>query len=119
MTVATDKDAYPSSINPQITMTIASKAQADCVRDIGSSANEIKITSGDQNVWSSNDCDSSQASSRQVLTPGARAEVKLTWNRQLSDAECSPDPDSADPGAYQVQGINGNVDSDQVRFELQ
>ncbi len=76
VTVATDKDAYPSGINPQITMTIASKAQADCVRDIGSSANEIKITSGDQNVWSSNDCDSSQASSRQVLTPGARAEVK-------------------------------------------
>ena len=117
--VAPDKTAYPAGTNPHITMTITSQSESDCVRDIGSSANEIKITSGGHPVWSSNDCDTSGASSKQVLTSGARAQVSLTWERKLSAPGCPSDAGDAAPGSYQVQGSNGEVVSDEVTFVLE
>lgn len=117
--VAVDKDSYPAGTNPHITMTISSHSEADCVRDIGSAANEIKITSGGHHVWSSNDCDTSEATSKQVLSSGAEAEVSLTWERNLSAPGCPTDAGDAEPGTYQVQGSNGQVVSDEVSFVLQ
>ncbi len=117
--VAIDKDTYPAGTNPHITMTISSHSEADCVRDIGSAANEIKITSGGHHVWSSNDCDTSEASSKQVLSSGAEAQVSLTWERNLSAPGCPKDAGDAEPGSYQVQGSNGQVVSDEVTFVLE
>jgi len=117
--VATDRDSYAEGVNPQITLTIRNDSATDCLRDIGSGANEVVITSGGQHVWSSDDCDPSQASNEQVLDDGAEAAVTLTWERKLSAPGCAGQATAAQPGSYQVEGRNGSAVSDPVRFVLQ
>ena len=117
--VSSDQETYPPGQNPQLTLTIRNAAGQDCVRDIGSGANEIVITSGGYHVWSSDDCDPSQASNDEVLPPDAEAAVTLTWERKLSAAGCSGDGSAAQAGTYQVEGRNGQVVSEPIRIVVQ
>ena len=117
--VAVDQDSYAAGANPQITMTITNTAAADCMRDIGSGNNEIVISSGGHHAWSSDDCDPSQTGNEQVLPAGAEAQVTVTWERKLSAPGCAGEASPAQPGAYQVEGRNGEVVSEPVRFVLQ
>lgn len=114
----TDATSYAPGVNPKLTLTIANTSGADCVRDIGSGANEIIVTSGGQHVWSSDDCDPSQSRNEQIIPAGAKAVVELEWERKLSAPGCSGSGDQAKPGFYQVQTRNGKLLSDPVRFEL-
>lgn len=119
VTAATDKKVYAAGENPQITLTIENTSDADCLRDIGSGANEIVVTSGGQHAWSSDDCDPSAASNEQILAAGARAQVTVTWERKLSAPGCAGDAPAAQAGAYAAEARNGDVVSQSVRFELQ
>ena len=114
-----DQENVPAGANPQVTLTIRSNADADCLRDIGSGANEIVVTSGGEHVWSSDDCDPSQASNEQLLPAGAEAQVTVTWERKLSAPGCAGEAIAAQPGTYQVEVRNGEVVSDPVRIVLQ
>lgn len=113
-----DKDAYPAGANPQITLTIINESGQDCLRDIGSGANEIVITSGGHHVWSSDDCDPSQASNEQVLPVDAQAQVTVSWERKLSAPGCTGEAADAQAGTYEVVARNGSVVSEPVRFVL-
>ncbi len=117
--VSVDQEAYSAGANPQIVMTITNTSSEECVRDIGSGANEVVISSGGHHAWSSDDCDPSQASSEQVLPAGVDASVTLSWERKLSAPGCTGPGSAAQAGTYQVEGRNGTVVSEPVRFVLQ
>ena len=117
--VSLDAEAYPDGANPSMTMTITNAAGSDCLRDIGPGANEIVITSGGQHVWSSDDCDPSQDVDEQVLPAGVDAATTVTWERVLSAPGCGGSGAAAQPGTYVVEGRNGSVVSEPVRFVLQ
>jgi hypothetical protein len=117
--VSLDAEAYPGGANPSVTMTITNASGSDCLRDIGPGANEIVITSGDQHVWSSDDCDPSQNVDEQVLPAGVDAATTVTWERVLSAPGCGGSGAAAQPGTYFVEGRNGSVVSEPVRFVLQ
>lgn len=118
VTATLDSESYGSGSTPNITLTIANTSSADCQRDIGAGANEIVITSGGYHVWSSDDCDPSEATDEQVLEPGAQAQVTVTWDRTLSAPGCTGAGSAAQPGTYEVEGRNGSVVGDPVRFVL-
>jgi hypothetical protein len=117
--VSLDQQAYPADADPAVTMTITNASGSDCLRDIGAGANEIVITSGGQHVWSSDDCDPSQDVDEQVLPPGVDAATTVTWERVLSTPGCGGSGAAAQPGTYVVEGRNGSVGSEPVRFVLQ
>lgn len=117
--VSLDAEAYPSGANPAVTMTITNAAGNDCLRDIGPGANEIVITSGGQHVWSSDDCDPSQDVDEQLLPAGVDAATTVTWERVLSAPGCGGSGAAAQSGTYVVEGRNGSVVSEPVRFVLQ
>jgi hypothetical protein len=117
--VSLDAQTYPSGANPAITMTITNASGSDCLRDIGPGANEIVITSGGQHVWSSDDCDPSQDVDEQVLPAGVDAATTVTWERVLSAPGCGGSGAAAQPGTYVVEGRNGSVVSEPIRFVLQ
>jgi hypothetical protein len=116
--VSTDAESYGSDAKPQITMTITNAAGDDCLRDIGAGANEIVITSGGYHVWSSDDCDPSDDVDEQVMPAGVEAATTVTWDRVLSAPGCGGSGAQAQPGTYQLEGRNGTVVSEPVRFVL-
>ena len=119
--VSTDSSNYPEGSLPKITMSIENTGDTACKRDIGSAMNEIVVTSGGQDVYSSDTCAQPQEPSdadEKMLEPGQSAKVTVEWDRKITTAGC-PGEQLAAPGTYDAVGRNGEVKSDQATFVLQ
>ncbi len=116
--VSTNKEVYAAGEEPQITMVITNTSDAACRRDVGASANEVKISSGGVHVWSSDDCSPDNTADVQLLEPGAKAQLTLTWGRLLSSEGCPDNRTDALAGTYEVIGRNDGVESAPARFVL-
>ncbi|MFN8126191.1 MAG: hypothetical protein U0R64_06770 [Candidatus Nanopelagicales bacterium] len=121
ITVATttSEPSYAAGVNPEITMTITNAGSLSCRRDVGSDANEILISSGGVQVWSSDDCSPSSAPDVVTLRPGEKATVTREWDRTASDPSCSGAGEEVPTGAYDAVGRNGKVRSPKAAFTLQ
>lgn len=119
VTVSPDKPSYPAGVEPKITMAIANTGAFACRRDVGAGANEIVISSGGTQVWTSDDCSPSTESSVQTIEPGKSAAVTVTWPRTRSAAGCPTDQPPVAAGAYDVVGRNDRIDSEPVSLTLQ
>lgn len=119
VTVTPDKQEYAEGEDPQLAMAIVNTGTTACQRDVGAGANEIVVSSGGVQVWSSDDCSPSTQSVVQTLEPGGQANVTVTWPRVKSAQGC-PSPQAAVPaGAYDAVGRNGKVTSQKAAFTLQ
>lgn len=117
--VSTDQQTYAAGVDPKLTMSITNTGALSCQRDIGSAANEISISSGGVQVWSSDDCSTSADPDIATLKPGEAATVTVDWQRTGSDAGCSNTGTPVAPGAYDAVGRNGKVQSAKTPFTLQ
>lgn len=102
---------YPVGSTPALTLTITNIGTRACRRNVGPGANELKITSGDWTVWSSDDCNPSDEKDMVTLDRGEAFETQLVWDGYISEAGCPPDEPMADPGEYTIIGRNGNLES--------
>lgn len=115
---APSQPSYAAGVNPEITMTITNAGTLSCERDVGSAANEIIISSGGVQVWSSDDCSPSSEPDVVTLRPGEKATVTREWDRTTSDPTCSA-AEEVPAGAYDAVGRNGKVRSTKSAFTLQ
>lgn len=121
VTATTDSSTYRvGQQDPVLTLTITNVGDVPCFRDIGSKANELKITSGGYHVWSSDDCAADEQESRTLMEPGQQAVSSITWKSRLSQRGCPDDGKGrkAKAGRYEVVGRNLNVESEGVPFAL-
>ncbi|MGA0209533.1 MAG: hypothetical protein ACO3LZ_06385 [Candidatus Nanopelagicales bacterium] len=121
VTATTDSSTYRvGQQDPVLTLTITNAGDVACFRDIGSKANELKITSGGYHVWSSDDCATDEQENITLMEPGQQAVSSLTWKSRLSQKGC-PDEGKgrkAKAGRYEVVGRNLGVESEGVPFAL-
>lgn len=119
--VSTDSNDYPEGSLPLITMSIENAGETACQRDIGSANNEIIVTSGGVDVYSSDTCSEPVEpveGDTKTLKPGQSAKVTVEWDRKITTAGC-PGEQLAEPGTYDAVGRNGEIRSDQATFTLQ
>ena len=102
---------YPLGSTPVLTLTVTNIGTTPCKRDVGPRANTLKITSGDYQVWSSDDCNPSDKNDITTLDRGDAFETQLTWDGYLSEPGCPTDEPMAEAGEYSVIGVNGNIES--------
>ena len=120
VTVRTDSSSYPAGENPAITFAVENVSDQTCVRDVGSAANELRISSGGVTVWSSDFCSTGGDEDLTTLEPGDPFEVETySWNRILTSKGCPTPQEQADPGTYEVIAINGDAVSEPARFSLE
>ena len=100
---------YPLGSTPTLTLTVTNIGMRPCRRDVGPRANELKVTSGDWQVWSSDDCNPSEEKDVITLDRGDAFETQLTWDGYISEAGCPPDQPMAEAGEYSIIGRNGEV----------
>jgi len=119
VTVATNADTYTADQQPEITFTVENISEDACSRDVGQAANELQVTSGGSQVWSSDDCNPGGDEELDNLKPGDRFVQTVTWARVQSSEGCPTPQDAASAGTYQVIARNGDELSEPAAFVLE
>lgn len=116
---ATDESVYPAGKNPVLTLTVTNKGDKPCEVNVGTSQMEFLVTSGDDRVFSSRDCQAESADLMQKIGPGKTEKANFTWERNRTSPGCKPVETSPKPGYYVLVTKLGERVSDKTTFELQ
>ena len=115
---ATD-ESYAVGEQPRLELRITNTGTAVCVRDLGQGAVELQVVSGDDRIWSSDDCTPGGAAELTVLQPGEAETSTVTWPGTRSLPGCQGDDEPADAGTYRVIGRVGELREDGESFVLE
>lgn len=102
---------YPVGSTPTLSLTIINIGTVECRRNVGPGANELRIELQGQVLWSSDDCNPSDASDIISLTRGDEFTTQLMWDGRTSAAGCPSDQPLVEAGEYTVVGRNGTIES--------
>jgi hypothetical protein len=87
----TDKVSYAAGELPQISMKLTNTGTTSCTVNMGSTKQDLIITSGSETIWNSTDCQTGAVDSPQVLKAGQSVSTPaIPWNRtRSSKSTCS------------------------------
>jgi hypothetical protein len=120
LTLAADAASYPAGALPTLSVTLVNNGPAGCVVDAGEAQREIVITSGTDRIWSSRDCATGVALTRELLlAPGAPDATTVQWQRTRSAAGCPGDHPAALKGTYSATLTLAGASSPPVVFVLE
>ena len=112
---ATDATSYDAGVNPALSFTLKSLMTAPCTLAAGSDVQEFKVTSGDELIWSSKDCQTDPVAATTVLMPGVpKAGPSVTWDRTRSSTttcDTARDPVIAEGASYHLTVVVGDLTS--------
>jgi hypothetical protein len=78
----------------------------------------VKLTSGQDRIWSTQDCPAAVPRQAVVVRKDHETHVDVTWRGQRSDGTCSRSNPWAQPGFYYVQAAALGADPAESQFEL-
>jgi hypothetical protein len=111
LTVAPDAGQHVAGRPVRMTVTVKNVSSAACKRDLGGRVLEVLVRSGDDRIWSSDDCSTDHASSVQLLRAGASLETTVTWPGRRSARGCPTPATESRPGTYTVRARLGTLRS--------
>lgn len=109
--------AYAGS-DVTITLILKTRTSPACNWLVTPDSVVVKLTSGSDRIWSSQDCPRTIRREPVVLRKHHRTEVQVVWNGQRSDATCSRTTLWAQPGFYHAEAAALGSDPTDVQFEL-
>ena len=112
---STDATTYEAAVNPVLTFALTSIATQPCTVPGGSDIQEFRITSGEELIWSSKDCQVEPVEGTALLMPGIPfAGPTLTWDRTRSSpdtCEAERPQVTAEGASYHLEVIVGELTS--------
>jgi hypothetical protein len=81
-------------------LSLINGARVSCVLTVNAKNFELKIYSGTDRIWSSNDCARLVRPTTKTLASQQALEWKMTWNGRRSRAGCRLRPEIPKPGTY-------------------
>ncbi|MFD1845403.1 hypothetical protein [Arthrobacter flavus] len=119
VSASTDADAYAPEENPVLTLTITNTGEVPCPINVGTSQMEFLVTSGEDRIFSSADCQEGAEDLNRDIPPGGSEEANFTWERNRSAPGCQAVEANPTPGFYNLSVTLGERTSGEVAFELQ
>lgn len=113
-----DRKRYAAGVRPVLTLHVTNTGKVACTRDLGQQARELRLTSGNDRVWSSDDCSPGGTADRVVLKPGERRTFTVTWARRRSKPGCPGGQPVTAPGTYRVIARLGKIEARGTAFLL-
>jgi hypothetical protein len=113
-----DRKRYGAGVRPVLTLSLTNTGKVACTRDVGQQARELRLTSGNDRVWSSDDCSPGGTADRVVLKPGERRTFTVTWARRRSKPGCPGGQAVAAPGTYRLLARLGEIEARGTAFLL-
>ena len=116
---AAEDESYAVGEQPRLNLRITNSGSTPCSRDLGQAAVELLVVSGDDRIWSSDDCAPGGEADLTVLQPGEAETSTVTWPGTRSLPGCQGDDEPADAGTYRVNGRVGDKRQDGSSFVLE
>ena len=110
---------YPVDAEPRLELRVTNTGPVPCSRDLGQAAVEVSVVSGDDRIWSSDDCAPGGTADVVVLEPGTPEVSRVTWPGTRSLPGCEGDEARARPGTYRVTGRVGDLRAEGESFTLE
>ncbi len=115
VTPATDKTDYAEGELPMLSLSVENTGTEACSADLGSAGMQFEVSSGDDEVWRSADCQKNPENLAVILEPGKPLESEaVQWDRTRSSPETcdiTRDPVVAGGASYHLRveagGVNG------------
>ena len=102
-----------------LSFTLKSTMTVPCTVEAGSDVQEFTITSGDEQIWSSKDCQTDEVAAVVTLMPGVPKQgPSLTWDRTRSATDtCDSErpPVTAEGASYHLAVKVGEFSSAETR----
>lgn len=117
VTPSVDGRAYAGQ-NVTITLNLTAVESPACTWMVSPDSVVVKLTSGDDRIWSTQDCASAIESGSVVVRKDNVTKVGVTWSGQRSDDECTRTPDWAQPGYYHAAAAALGAEPEVEQFEL-
>ena len=101
VTVKGDRSLSPGQ-NNTFTLSLTNPGAQTCLASVTDQNFELKIYSGKDRIWSSQDCGKTLAAFDKKLAPRAGVSWKMTWNgeRSVKGKACKRGTDTPQPGTY-------------------
>ncbi|MCW2716066.1 MAG: hypothetical protein JWN88_3113 [Frankiales bacterium] len=115
---ASDAESYPAGGRPVLELRTTNTGPAPCTIDLGAAAVELLVVSGDDRIWSSDDCGSGGPAAPTTLEPGKTVTTKVTWAARRSLPGCAGPKAPAQPGTYRVSGRVGQLPASGGSFRI-
>ncbi len=116
---STNESVYRAGMNPALTLTVTNNGDKPCKINVGTSQMEFLVTSGDDRVFSSRDCQAEASDLMKSIEPGQTEKANFTWERNRTSPGCKPVETSPKPGYYVLLTKLGERVSDKSSFELE
>jgi hypothetical protein len=100
------------------TMTLGTLVSPACTFDVSARSMVVKVTSGNDRIWSSQECGGAVPKQSVVVRRDHPVTVSVGWNGQRSDTDCTRSTAWAEPGFYHVVAASFGADPVDVQFEL-
>ncbi|WP_449061568.1 hypothetical protein [Planomonospora algeriensis] len=111
-------EVYGAGERPRFILTLVNTGKVMCTADVGPRTTEVRITSGDDRVWSSADCLSGETDDIRKLERGIPYVRQIQWDRRRSGSDCRAKRAEARPGTYVAVVRAPRLKSDKVVFHL-
>lgn len=106
---------YQAGVLPNLSLTIQNTGKIACFYNVGTSAQELTITSGAETYWVSTDCQSERSDTIAILEPGVvYPSAPVSWARERSAPDtCGGTRDAVPAGgaSYYLTAKVGGVSS--------
>jgi hypothetical protein len=114
----TDAQAYSAGQKPKLTLVVRNEGAAACTVNVGTSQMEFQITSADDRIFSSVDCQDGSKDLEKEIGPGAEEKASFTWERIRSVPGCGAIDAVPGPGTYSLTTKLGSRTSSPAAFVL-
>jgi hypothetical protein len=108
ITTESDAEAYPSGGSPKFTLTVRNIGSVACTRALGPDAVELRVFSGEDRIWSSDDCNTAKGQGVMTLQPAEAQALTVRWPGKRTKPGCDIG-DVAQPGTYRVSARVGTL----------
>lgn len=104
--------------NVRLTLEMSTVESPACTWQVSADTVAVKLTSGRDRIWSTQDCRAAVPGKQVVLRSSQPTLVDVTWSGRRSDADCSRTTQWAEPGYYYVSAAAMGSDPESEQFHL-
>lgn len=101
-----------------VLLNLRTVATPACTWTISPAHLSVKITSGDDDIWSSQECPGQVSRSTVTVRAESTSTTSLTWDAKRSAEDCPSTTPYAEPGFYHVIASSLGGEPNDVQFEL-
>lgn len=102
----------------KVGMLIENVSDSACSFDAGSANLSLKVTSGNDQIWSSDDCQGAGENAPTVVQPGGQLTSEVAWNGVRSAEGCPTGLAKLKAGTYQLRASVGDITSGALTITL-